>query len=101
MIDQTALNTFAAALTQMWADHAAKSGYVLPPPVATLEMGKKFVRVCRTETTGRSAYAFIELETGNILKPAGWKGPAKGVRGNILGTNPLAGCGPYGVAHLR
>lgn len=64
--------------------------------------GTKFVRVLKSEGTfGGSAYCFVERETGNILKPAGFKGPAKGTRGNIYNENQIQGCGPYGVAHLR
>jgi len=34
----------------------------------------------------RSIHAFVDKETGDIYKPAGWKAPAKGPRGNI--TDP-------------
>jgi hypothetical protein len=34
----------------------------------------------------RSIHAFVDKETGDIYKPAGWKAPAKGSRGNI--TDP-------------
>ncbi len=40
--------------------------------VETWEMGK-----------AGSIHAFIEIETGDIFKPAGWKAPAKGARGNV------------------
>jgi hypothetical protein len=30
-----------------------------------------------------SIHAFIDIATGDIFKPAGWKAPAKGARGNI------------------
>ncbi|SVD05844.1 uncharacterized protein METZ01_LOCUS358698, partial [marine metagenome] len=30
-----------------------------------------------------SIHAFIEVETGDIYKPAGWKKAAKGARGNV------------------
>ena len=33
-----------------------------------------------------SIHAFVDKETGDILKPAGWKAPAKGPRGNV--TDP-------------
>ena len=34
---------------------------------------------------GRAAsiHAFVEIATGDIFKPAGWKAPAKGARGNV------------------
>jgi hypothetical protein len=44
----------------------------------------------------------VEIATGNILKPGGWKAPEpkKIPRGNIFGLDPLAGCGPHGVAYV-
>lgn len=48
------------------------------------ESGKRYVRIVGTLPGGaRSAVAFID-QNGDILKPAGWKGPAKGVRGNVF-----------------
>ena len=45
---------------------------------------QKFYRV-ETHEMGRagSIHAFIEIETGDIFKPAGWKQAAKGARGNV------------------
>ena len=33
---------------------------------------------------GRSVHCFIDNLTGDVYKAAGWKAPAKGVRGNIV-----------------
>ena len=60
-------------------------------------------KVICTETfgSGCSVHSFVRLDTGDILKPAGWRGPAKGVRGNIfsdwLGAEALtvSGCVRY------
>lgn len=64
-----------------------------------LEPGPKYVRV----VVGTSAYAFVSRETGDLLKPGGYKGPEpkKIPRGSIYGANPLEGCGPYGVAYVN
>tara|TARA_Y100000593_G_scaffold95027_1_gene198516 strand:+ start:4715 stop:5677 length:963 start_codon:yes stop_codon:yes gene_type:complete len=45
---------------------------------------KRFWRIEQWEM-GRasSIHAFIEVETGDIYKPAGWKAAAKGARGNV------------------
>lgn len=33
---------------------------------------------------GRSVHAFVDGDTGDLLKAAGWKVPAKGIRYNLL-----------------
>ena len=62
--------------------------------VFVLEKGRKYHRIVqdtRNKETGemfnqRSVAGFIDND-GNILKAAGWKAPAKGIRGNIF-NNP-------------
>lgn len=63
--------------------------------------GRKYVRIIRTneEGTRRSAYCFIRKEDGAILKPASWKGPAKGVRGSIY-AEQITGVTPYGCVYF-
>ena len=73
------------------------------------EEGPKFVRIVRVivrrdsgQIVSRSAHCFIEKETGNILKAAGWKAPEKkNPRGNVFAENPLQGVTQYGVTYLR
>lgn len=36
-----------------------------------------------TKPMNASIVCFIDKETGDILKPASWKVPAKGIRGNV------------------
>lgn len=66
--------------------------------------GRRYVRVS-THIVGvelsKGAYCFVEKETGNILKPDGYKTPAAGTRGNIYSANPMGCCSPYGVAYFR
>jgi hypothetical protein len=59
--------------------------------------GKKYIRiVCRAPGAEHgSAWCFVEVETGAILKCDGWKRPAKGVRGSIYSAD-WAG---YGCSH--
>jgi hypothetical protein len=50
----------------------------------------------------RSAWAFVDKTTGDVLKAASWKKPAKHARGNIFDEwNGLKSVGPYGPAYLR
>jgi len=64
----------------------------------TPQYGRKYIRLV-TET--QSAFLFIDMATGDILKSASWKSPAKGVRGSVFDENFSwgKGVGPYGAAH--
>lgn len=49
------------------------------------ELGKRYAKVFAVDTSfSRSVVAFVDMATGDIYKPASWKGPAKGVRGNVM-----------------
>jgi hypothetical protein len=65
------------------------------------ELGHRYARVFTQVGVGRSVYAFVDLSTGDIFKPRSWKGPAKGVRANILAADYMKACGVYGVARAR
>jgi hypothetical protein len=90
------LESFRAALDAANAAHYAKEYPGLPLGYfggVTVERGPKNARFVIESGATRSVLLFVELETGNILKAAGWKAPAKGVRGNIATTEPRAGTG--------
>ena len=68
------------------------------PSVWRLDVGQKRIRVVRDN----SVHCFIDLASGDVLKAAGWKAPAKHARGNIFDdANGLKFMGPYGPAYLR
>lgn len=46
--------------------------------------GSKYRIVQTYRGTGRAVHAFVDGDTGDLLKAAGWKVPAKGVRYNLL-----------------
>ncbi len=85
-----------------WVE-AVNAKYPLPfEATRKVEFGRKYARVFKEEKGGgRSAYCFVDRKTGDVLKSASWKGPAKGARGNIYASDPLAGVGMYGAAYLR
>lgn len=63
-------------------------------PRLSLEIGKRYARIVKSEANGssRSAFGFVDLTTGDVLKADGWKGPAKNfARGNV--ADALHGCG--------
>ena len=58
--------------------------------VLTAETCRRYVRIVNTDSSGsRFALAFID-RNGDIYKPHGWKGQAKGVRGNIFRLREVA-----------
>lgn len=67
------------------------------------EIGKKYIKIIKTEYGNqRSVYFFLDME-GNIFKAASWKAPAKHKRGSIFDENYGWGksFGPYGASYLR
>lgn len=70
----------------------------LPKEQITFEDLQKRIRVVRRD----SVHCFVCKETGNVLKAASYKAPAKHARGNIFdSSNGLAKMGPYGPAYLK
>lgn len=102
---QQALARFlAAAQANIDAYFAANYTRLKPPTLKVDEGGQKYLRVVQHDADGpsRSAWAFVEVATGNILKCEGWKRPAKGVRGSIYAKDFAGyGCGHNGPKYLR
>ena len=63
--------------------------------------GRKYSKI----TDGSCVCCFVEKSTGDIFKPAGWKAPAKHVRGNIFskdtGMEAVQGSFVYSVRYLK
>lgn len=70
-------------------------------PIMTVTKGKKNAKIIVSDPH-TSVFCFIDLSTGNILKAAGWKAPAKHARGNIhTPTHGVEFLGEHGAAYLR
>lgn len=67
------------------------------------EIGRRYIRIVRTHVASgnRSAWGFVDMKDGSILKAAGWKVPAKHARGSIFNANPLENVDQYGPKYLR
>ena len=88
------IGLFISKLQALYDQHYAEHFNALLSPRIEFDLGGvKYLRVTvtqRYEKDGvvsdgqRSVYCFIDLRTGDILKAEGWKGPAKGPRGNIF-----------------
>lgn len=104
------LAAFVAALATRYAEHMKTSWPTCEANWSTIEHrgGTKYAKIVTVQpkSAGGSAYCFIDLTNGNILKPASWKAPStKHARGNIRvgdASNWWNGAlGAYGAAYLR
>ena len=50
----------------------------------TVKWGTKFYKVVLEDRYQDMVHSFVDRKTGDLFKPAGWAGPAKGARGNIV-----------------
>ena len=103
-----ALKELCDAITQNYRDQAKEPGMSLTfsetgekgcywQPVK-VEIGPKNVRIVKIESHGgKSVVCFVDKATGNILKAAGWKAPAKGARGNIYTKDYVGKITPHGA----
>lgn len=74
----------------------------LGPVNITLETGKRYVRIVKSDgpvaDPNRSCYGFIDTQTGNLLKCATWKAPAKNFpRGSLYDPSTWDCCGTYSI----
>ena len=97
----TALNNWIERAQQIIIDDHKKHGFTIPYTVLSIDPGGiKFIRIVATYHNNRSVHCFIERSTGNVLKAASWKAPAKHARGNIFQVG-REGVGAYGANYLR
>lgn len=62
----------------------------LAPGLFQVEGGRKYIKI--SQSNGQtSVHCFVDAQTGDVYKPAGWKAPAlNGARFNILDPASLA-----------
>lgn len=48
-----------------------------------VEPGRKYYKIVKVVGIGKSVHAFVDKETGDVYKAAGWNAPAKGIRYNL------------------
>lgn len=86
---------------QSMVDSYFAANYPTQGVILSLMVGPKYARVVRTDkgnSPSRSVYGFVDLSNGNLLKADGWKRPALNFpRGNMMGADPLMGCGPHSI----
>ncbi len=96
---EAAFQSYFSGCQRITASHYAAQKYQNSTPETwRFDRLQKRIRVVQ----GSGAHSFVDLETGDVLKAASWKTPAKHARGNIFDeANGLGAMGPYGPAYLR
>lgn len=101
---ESTFQSWLAKCQEIINNHYALNLTNLTPPILTIKQGSKFIKIVSVDAgrTSGSAWAFINKENGDVMKPATFKAPAKHSRGNIFDeNNGMAGVSPYGPAYLR
>jgi hypothetical protein len=102
----TALSDFLQDSQKKIDDNNTKYTYVQRNKLDKL-VGPKYVKIVDVLTSSegkvisRSAWAFVDKETGDVFKPASWKAPAKHARANIYKPDSWKTVSVYGPAYLR
>lgn len=116
-----AFNTWMEGAQKVIDNHWERMKFThAKPPLLVANRGSRYIAIQRIDrdkdgvlmSDRGSAHAFIDLTggkvqgapsmRGDVLKPAGWKAPAKWARGNIFDAhNGLSMMGPHGTANLK
>ena len=90
-----AVNVWYQAVVKMVTEHQSKFQSNL---AIELSEGRRYYKV----VVNGSAWAFVDKESGDILKPASWNAPAKHARGNVFDMHGgLKYITVYGPAYMR
>ena len=94
-----AMDSFLTKVTNNTIEYFNERYDNLPKPEYVINKGRRFDKVIRVDSS-KSVYCFIEKETGNIYKAAGWRAPYLNgnnpIRGNIYDTHSYQNADPHG-----
>jgi len=99
-----ALENFVKLAQALVDNHMSSTFALNRRKVLTVESGRRYARIViqsEGDVLSRSAFCFVDMTNGDVLKPEGWKKPAKHARGSIFASNPVEGIGPYGALSLK
>jgi len=93
------VQAFATAADEVIKENYDLHGYTFgDPKPLEITFGRRYAKVIDV-SQGRSAWAFVDMATGEILKAASWAAPAKHARGTILaedhGKSAVSAYGPH------
>ena len=80
----------AHKLAQALQANYDRKGYA-SDTVFDIKEGRKYIKINMINNQ-ESVHAFIDRKTGEVFKPASWRGPAKGVRYNLLNDSSYQEC---------
>ena len=91
MIEQNSfldrLDAYVEIVDQRTRELYARDYPNLKPPFFTVDpKGKRYARIVQNDAlpgSSRSVHSFVDRDSGDVLFPAGWKGPARHPRGSI------------------
>lgn len=72
--------TLTKKLHERWSHTVGKERFALGKQS---HFGQRFIKLLHEDNRGASVHCFIEISTGKIVKPAGWKAPAKYSNGEL------------------
>ena len=72
-------DTLTKKLHERWSHTIGKERFRIWKPRYT----SRFIKIVLEAEHQRSVHCFIEIATGKIVKPAGWKAPAKYANGEL------------------
>ena len=80
----------AHKLAQALQANYDRNGYA-SDTVFDIKEGRKYIKISMINNQ-ESVHAFIDAKTGDVFKPASWRGPAKIARYNLLDDKSYAQC---------
>jgi len=100
---EIAFEKFLKGAQKIVDDYWKRSGFrPLMKPTLVPQRGRRYIRIVSKDPSSGSAWAFIDITNGDVLKPAGFRTPARHARGNIYDQwNGLKAVSAYGPAYLR
>lgn len=88
-------NSFLLEVVKMLNNHQIQTNLF---KAIEVEDGRRYKKI----VVGDSAFCFIDKTSGDVLRAASWKSPAKHARGNIFDNwNGMRWMGVYGPAYLK
>jgi hypothetical protein len=98
---RTAIEAYARAHQVQVNEAYGRDDSRFETPTISIMWGRRYARIVFAHAGQRTARAFVDMTTGDVLKPDGWKGPARHARGNVLDVHAgLGSTTAYGVAYL-